>query len=104
MGNRKKIFLWLTGVLLFILVTFPLIFPYLAPKVINSNAIKTKLEATISEQVGKKVQFQRIGLTIFPLPHVVIHQGTMSIPDTARGSLKSLAVYPELFPLLKAEL
>ena len=103
MGKRKKISLWLAGFLLLLLIIFPFVFPYLAPRVLNSAAIKATLEDLISRQVGAKVEFRYLTLSVFPLPHALIRQGTWAHAD-AQGSVESLAIYPKLLPLLKARL
>ena len=43
--------------------------------------------------------FQRLDVSFFPQPHLVIHQCRFLIPETASGTLTSLTVYPEILSL-----
>ena len=99
MSKHKKIFFWLTGILA-TLVVFLLTLRVLGPSLINTDVIKTRIQTALSRQIGGKVEFQSVDLSIFPLPRVVIHQGKLSISNTAKGTVKSVTAYPKLFPLL----
>ena len=81
-----------------------LAFLLVAPKLIELQPIKEKVLAHISERVDGKAAFQGLDLSLFPRPHVVIHQASLSIPGKASGTLGLLNVYPKILPLLKGEL
>jgi len=103
MSKRKKISLWImggVGVLLILLLAFLLI----VPRLINLEPIREKALSSISEKVGGEVKFQRFDLSFFPLPHVVLHQLSLSIPGKVSGTLESLRVYPKLPPLIRGKL
>jgi uncharacterized protein involved in outer membrane biogenesis len=103
MSKRKKILLWLGGCLGGLLV---LLFAsiLLVPRLINLDQIRQKAIAGISEKVGGEVNFDRLRLSIFPLPHVEIQQASLSIPEKLSGKLESVSVYPKILPLLKGQL
>jgi uncharacterized protein involved in outer membrane biogenesis len=99
MSKRKKIVFWIAGgiaVLLVLLLALILLLPYL----VNLESVRQKILADVSRGTGGEVAFQRIDLSFFPRPHVVIHQGSLSIPGKIDGTLESLTVYPEILPLL----
>ncbi|MGD9034837.1 MAG: AsmA family protein, partial [Desulfobacteraceae bacterium] len=103
MTKRKKIFrIFIMGVGAFLLLLF--IAMLLAPRLINLEPIREKFLATASEKVGGEVRFQKVDLSFFPLPHAVVQQASISIPDKASGTLESLAVYVKIIPLFKGKL
>jgi hypothetical protein len=98
MNKRRKIFLWIMGgVGAFLLLLF--IAMLLAPRLINLEPIREKVLAIASEKVGGEVRFQKVDLSFFPLPHAVVQQASISIPDKVSGTLESLAVYVKIIPL-----
>lgn len=102
MRRRKKILLRVTGcfALLFILlVGFMLLLPYL----INLELIREKILTALFQQVGWRVEYQKIDLFCFPKPGVKVHQVSISIHEKVVGTLKSVQVYPELLAILKGE-
>jgi len=101
MTKRKRISLWAAGAI-GILLALLLILILLLPKILNLEPVREKILTNISQQVGGKLEFQRVDLSFFPRPCVVIHQGSLSIPGKIAGTLGSLTIYPEILPLLKA--
>lgn len=104
MSRRKKIYLWVAGsigVLLILLLALML----LLPRLINLETLREKIIADVSQTVGGVVEFEKIDLSFFPRPHVVIRQASLSVPGKASGTLESLGVYPKiLLSLLTAKL
>ena len=97
MPKLKKKTRWLVGGLGVVLVLL-LVAILVAPRLVNLEPVKEKLLAQASKAVGGKVECQRVELSFLPLPHVVIRNGSLSIPGTVSGNLKSLTVYPEIYP------
>src|SRR3990172_2983646 len=98
-----KIFLWIIGGLIgltSLLAGFLLLLPYL----INQDPIKEKILAVLLQQVGGRVEYQRVDLSYFPQPRVKVHQVRISIPEKAEGTLKSIKVYPEISAVLRGSL
>ena len=62
--------------------------------------MREKILATISQQVGGDVEFERVDLTLFPRPRVVIYRGNLFIPGKVTGTLESLTMYLKILPLL----
>jgi uncharacterized protein involved in outer membrane biogenesis len=103
MSRRRKIFLWIIGSLICltgVLVGFLLLLPYL----INLEPIREKVEALLFQQVGGRVEYQKIDLFYFPRPGVKAHQVTVSLDEKVAGTAKSVQVYPELWTLFKGNL
>jgi hypothetical protein len=103
MTLRKKILLWsfgivglLTAVLIAVIV--------LGPIYLDSTGVKNRIQAAVSEKLGGKVSYERIDISLVPLPHVIVRQLHLAYPRTFRGQLQSITVYPQLFPLFLGKL
>jgi hypothetical protein len=103
MSLRKKILISLVSVLCFLLALLAVAL-FLTPVYLNSAAAKAKIETAISRELGGTVKYQRLDISLYPRPHVVFQETRLSIPKTARGTLKSISIYPQLLPLLKGDL
>ncbi len=99
MKKITKISLWI----LTIGATALLSANYLAPRLINSDLLKDRIESAFSIGIDGEVKFSRIDLAIFPRPYVTIHDGEVKV-ELAAGSVKSLSVYPRLLPLFIGKL
>ncbi|MEA2039313.1 MAG: AsmA-like C-terminal domain-containing protein [Thermodesulfobacteriota bacterium] len=103
MGRRKKIYVLISGcvgVLFLILIAFILF----APKIINSQSMKDKILTDLSARTGGQAKLAGIDLSFFPLPHVVIHQGSLVIPGKVSAAVGSITVYPRIWPLITGKL
>ena len=98
MTKLKKISLWIIGCCV-ILVVLLSVLVLLADKLINQEAIINRIQTEASHAINGRVELQRLALSFFPQPHITIHQGSFSIPETASGTLTSLAIYPKILPL-----
>ncbi|HEY6010856.1 MAG TPA: AsmA family protein, partial [Nitrospirota bacterium] len=102
MTYRKKLLLWSSGVVSLLAVLLIAIV-VLAPAYLDSTGVKSKIQAAVSEKLGGKVSYERIDLSLFPRPHVIIRQLRLAYPRTFRGTLQSLTIYPRLFPLFRKQ-
>jgi hypothetical protein len=103
MSRRRKIFLWIVGSLICLtsfLVGFLLLLPYL----VNLESVRDKIEALLFQQVGGRVEYQKIDLFYFPRPGVKALQVTVSLDEKVGGTAQSVQVYPELTALFKGKL
>jgi hypothetical protein len=100
---KRKILLFGAGgfALLFILLVA---FVLLLPSLVNLESVRGKIEALVLEQVGGRVDYQKLDLFYFPRPGVEAHQVTFSIDQKVTGTAKSVQVYPELPALLRGKL
>ncbi len=92
--------LYAAGILLILLAVVVLTIPHL----LNIDSIRQTVLTEVSRKVGGKVEIERVGVALWPLPHLSIYQGRLAIPEVVRGNLESLSVYPEIFPLLTGKL
>ncbi|MEW6683502.1 MAG: AsmA-like C-terminal domain-containing protein [Nitrospirota bacterium] len=84
------------------LLLIPLLFvgfTILAGRLINQDGIKNRIETAVSRELGGQLQYQRVGLAIFPRPQVVISRLSVTIPGSMAGTSESLKVAFELLPL-----
>ena len=98
MLSRKRIAYWLLGsaaVIAILLLVLPFLF--------DSDALQTKLKATVEQQSSGQVHYQQADFSFLPRPSVTLHQIKLDIPDQAQGSVDALQVYPELWPLLSGK-
>jgi hypothetical protein len=70
-----------------------------APKVIDSEAVKDKVRSEIKETAGVEIDFEHLGIDIFPHPSVIIDRVDLSIPRVVRGKAAWVAVRPKILPL-----
>lgn len=100
MSKRRKILLWVTGVLVGLIIVLQLTLQFLAPAILNSESIKSKIEKLASEEIGADITFRRIDLSLLPRFIVVVRQFGLSAPGTAEGTVETIRVYPKLSHLL----
>ena len=103
MSRHKKIFRQVIGVLGGLLVLL-LAFLILLPRLVNLEPISEKVLAAFSDKVGGELKYQRIDVLFLPNPHLIIHQGKLSISENISGNIKSITVYPEVLPLITGKL
>jgi len=103
MNKRKKIFLWFAGVSGFLIILMLALLLF-APRLIDTQFIKEKIVASISQSVIAGIDFQKVDLSLFPRPRVTIHHIQLSVPEKAEGTIESLNAYPALIPLIKGEI
>jgi hypothetical protein len=102
MATRKKMLYLLTGFLGFV-VLLGIVLSFSLPKLINSDAVKKKVNAYFSEKTGGSLALGQTEIHVFPLPHVAFRQVSISIPDKANGFVQSLDVYPDVWSLIRGE-
>ncbi len=100
MTMRKKIILWGLGSFFALLLAFVL----LVPTLIDSSALKRKIQTTVSRKNIGELDYNNANLSILPLPHLTIRQISLTVPERAVAKIETLKVYPELLPLLGGQL
>ena len=98
MNRRRKIVFGISAsvsIVLILLLTAILI----APKVVDSEAVKAKVRSEIKESAGVEIDFEHLVLDFFPHPHVIIDRVVLSIPPGVKGTAASVTVYPKILPL-----
>jgi len=83
---------------LFALLIFILILSL--DKLINQKQILDKIQSNVSETINGQITFQQIHVSFFPRPQLVVQQCRFSVPDTIKGTVASLSIFPKLLPLM----
>ena len=97
---EKRIIFWGSLLLAAALAFFALVI-VLAPKIINQEAVRSKIEATISKELGGTVTVDRVGLVLFPRPVIELQELKIEVPGTASASIAALRIYARFLPLLQ---
>ncbi len=103
MASKKRKYRWIVRGLGALFV-FLLILALLVPWLINLESVRGRILADTSQAVGGQVSYERIILSLLPLPRAVIYKGSISIPGELTGHSGYFAVYPEILPLFIGKL
>ena len=97
--KKKKFFLWATGGIgVILIILFALYF--LVPKLIGMRSLREKIIAGISQKIAGTLDFQKVEVSLFPRPQIVIDRAKFAFAGTADGTIRSLEIYPQILPLL----
>ena len=99
MDKGTKIIAWTLGAAGVVAVVL-LAATALLPRLIGSESVKSRILDAASRMAGGPVTFGRSELILFPRPGVVVRGPAFAIPGKVAGAMESLAVYPEILPLL----
>jgi hypothetical protein len=102
MHKGKTFLLWITGGMAVLLVIL-LALSFLIPRLVDLNSVKEKIKAGISQKISGTVDFQKMEVTLFPRPRILINQARFSFPGTAKGTINSLRIYPDVLPLFSGK-
>lgn len=70
------------------------------PHLINLGPIKERIVAELSQRIGAPIRVRQINLALLPTPRVRLDHVSVSLGETAAGTIDSISAHPELFPLL----
>jgi hypothetical protein len=103
MKRHKKILACvIAGVVILLLLAAA--FMFFLPYLIDMAPVKDRILLKLSQELGGQVKYERLDLSYFPQPRVVIHQVALSVSDRVTGKLKSLEISPALLSLLRGKL
>ena len=102
MKKYKKISL---SVLAIVLILYLILILGL-PRILNLESIQKKILNEFSQKVGGEFSFDKIGISLFPLPNLEIQNGSFNIEDGYKysGTFESISISPEILPLLKGKI
>ncbi|MFI5398551.1 MAG: AsmA-like C-terminal domain-containing protein [Candidatus Binatia bacterium] len=103
MRRERKLVFGLVGGLGFILLLVAvaaLVVPHFAGDIAPLHA---QIITQLSQELGGKVQFRTLRLSVLPLPHVSLDRVSLSFPGSVEGTVESIAVYPKLLPLVRGK-
>jgi uncharacterized protein involved in outer membrane biogenesis len=73
------------------------------PSFINSDSLRAKLNTVIHQQTGGQVHYQQAEVAILPRLSITLTQVEIDFADQMQGSIASVQVCPEFWPLLKGQ-
>lgn len=74
----------------------------LAPKVINSNEGRSRIEAIVAKELNCKCSYSRAELKLLPRSDVVLYDVSIVLPGTLSAPVAVVRVHARLFPLFQA--
>ena len=98
MNRRRKI---VSGIIACAFAVFILLLTaiLIAPKVVDSDAVKARVRSEIKETADIDIDFEHLVLDFFPHPHIIIDRVVLSMHPTLKGKAVSVSVYPKILPL-----
>ncbi|HEX9190895.1 MAG TPA: AsmA-like C-terminal domain-containing protein [Candidatus Deferrimicrobiaceae bacterium] len=75
----------------------------LAPRLINTAAIKDRALALLERETGVRLSYARAEITLFPRPRVAVRGVGLEIPGVAQGTAAALEADPAILPLLRGQ-
>jgi hypothetical protein len=102
MTRFKKISLWAAACFIFCVGLF-FILVLFSDKLINQKPILDKIQAEASSAINGKVTFERLGVSFFPRPQLLVQQCRFFIPETTAGTIASMTISPKVLPLLSGK-
>ena len=103
MTRQRRILYWTAGIGIALLALLA-IAVMLLPRFVNTELVRSKIESTISRDLGGSLNYERIALSILPRPRIILHRLKIEIPGKVSAALESLDIYPALLPLLHGNL
>ena len=94
------------GLLACLLSVFILLFAaiLIVPRFIDRDIVKDKVRREVSQLVEGEFDFKRIDLSFFPMPHVLLADATLNLPQRLTASAQLIEVYLEILPLLTGKI
>jgi len=102
MVRHRKILLALFAGAGFLLALLAVLF-LLAPRLINTVAIKERLLALLERETGVRLSYARAEVALFPRPRVAVRGVGLEVPGLVHGTVAILEADPELLPLFRGK-
>ncbi|MCJ8500147.1 AsmA-like C-terminal domain-containing protein [Desulfatitalea alkaliphila] len=74
---------------------------FLLPYLVNSQPLRERLLALVDGRVASDADFDRLKPALFPLPHVTVTGGRITVPDQWALQAREIALYPRMRSLLR---
>ncbi len=103
MKRRQGITTWIL-IFLGVLVALALAAQVFAPRIIDLESVRGKVQAALSDAIGGTVTFDRLDVALIPRPRAQVWGLRISIPGTFEGTVDSLNIYPKILPLFAGKL
>ncbi len=102
MHRLKKISLWTSGILGFMLSLY-LAALLILPRLIDSESVKREIRNQFAQMVGGRINFDRLELNIWPRPHIEIRKVRITIPPSLNSTVVASKIYPKILPILTGQ-
>ncbi|NTW59836.1 MAG: AsmA family protein [Nitrospirae bacterium] len=103
MTRQRRILHWTAGIGTALLALLA-IAVMLVPRLVNTEQVRSKIESTISRDLGGTLDYDRVVLSILPRPRIILHRLKIKIPGRVSAALESLDIYPAILQLLHGNL
>jgi hypothetical protein len=71
------------------------------PRLLEDESIRARIRDGFSDAADGTLEFDRLGLSLFPRPAVVVHRAIVRLPESGRGTIVSVRACPRILPLLR---
>ena len=75
----------------------------IAPKVINSGEVRSRIEAVVAKELRGTMTYDRVELALLPSPDVVLHGLTIDLPGSLSAMAAQVRVRARLLPLFRGQ-
>lgn len=100
---KRRIIAWFGGIV-GLSVTLAIVVALVLPHLVDSQAVKDKVRALVSEKLGGTVTMAKIELSWFPWPAVSVHEVGIVIDDISRCSVETIEIHPSILSLFKGRI
>jgi AsmA-like C-terminal region len=86
------------------LLVLALLFPLLAPRIMDLESVRGRIESALSDAIGGTVTFDRLDVALLPRPGATVRSLRISVPGSFEGTAESLSIHPKILPLFIGKL
>jgi len=76
----------------------------IVPRIIDRGSMGDNLRSEVSKLVNGVFDFKRIDLSLFPMPHVLLADAMLNLPQRITASALVIEVFLEILPLLTGKI
>lgn len=98
--TKRRIIKWLIGIV-GLVVLLAIAVALRLPHIIDSEAVKERTRAFVSQRLGGAVTIEKIDLSWFPWPTVAIRDAAVVFSDNIRASVQAIKVHPSILSFFK---
>ncbi len=103
MQRRHGIITWLL-IFLGVLAVLTLTAQVLAPRIIDLESVRGRVQTALSDATAGIVTFDRLDVALLPRPRAQVRRLRISVPGSFEGTIDSLDIYPKILPLFTGKL
>lgn len=95
-GTRTK----RAGRVLLVVALLLVLAALLIPLIVNHTPrLQARIRTAVAQRLRGAIHFDRLRVSLIPLPHVQLAQVALSFPDSVEGTIEMVSAYPRLWPL-----